>query len=63
MDQKEHKGGFARVRVAPNDSLTNVKQSNSRSQYLKLSYPNGVTLTLPVDISLEMLGRYIHAAD
>ncbi len=63
MEQKEHKGGFARVRVTANDSQTNVKQSNSRSQYLKLAYPNGVTLTLPVDISSEMLCRYIHAAD
>ena len=63
MDQKEHKSGFARVRIAAKDFRTNVKQSHSRGQYLKLAYPNGVTLILPVDISSEMLGSYIHAAD
>ena len=31
----------------------------SRSPYLKLVYPNGVTLILPVDISVEQLRAYI----
>ena len=30
----------------------------SRSPYLKLVYPNGVTLILPADISVEQLRAY-----
>ncbi|HAN12294.1 MAG TPA: hypothetical protein DCQ07_07845 [Bacteroides sp.] len=32
---------------------------SSRSPYLKLVYPNGVTLILPADISVEQLRAYI----
>ena len=32
---------------------------NRRNPYLKLSYPNGVTLILPADISIEQLRAYI----
>lgn len=31
----------------------------SRSPYLKLVYPNGVTLILPADTSVEQLRAYI----
>lgn len=32
---------------------------NRRNPHLKLSYPNGVTLILPADISVEQLRVYI----
>ena len=32
---------------------------NRRNPYLKVSYPNGVTLILPADISIEQLRAYI----
>lgn len=32
---------------------------NHRNPYLKLNYPNGVTLILPADISIEQLRAYI----
>lgn len=33
---------------------------NRRNPYLKLSYPNGVTLILPANISIEQLRAYIN---
>lgn len=36
-----------------------AKVRNRRNPYLKLSYPNGVTLILPADISIEQLRAYI----
>ena len=32
---------------------------NHRNPYLKLNYPNGVTLILPADIGIEQLRAYI----
>jgi len=36
-----------------------AKGRPSRSPYLKLVYPNGVTLILPADINVEQLRAYI----
>ena len=41
------------------DKRESAKVRNRRNPYLKLSYPNGVTLILPADISIEKLRAYI----
>ncbi len=62
MEAKAKKTGFARVKVK-NQEFDNTPNPPTRGQYLKLAYPNGVSLILPVDISPELLGRYIQAID
>lgn len=62
MEEKSKKPGFARVKVK-NQEFDNTPSPHNRGQYLKLAYPNGVTLILPVDISPELLGRFIQAID
>lgn len=42
--------------TGPSDTIRNV-----RSQYMKLLYPNGVTLILPIGIPSVQLMEYINA--
>lgn len=63
METKDsNKSSFARVRVQESQSSESPVLS-SRSQYLKLLYPNGVALILPINIAPQLLGQYIHASD
>ena len=53
---------FAEVVIGDNEAKemresANVR--NHRNPYLKLNYPNGVTLVLPADTSIEQLRAYI----
>ena len=53
---------FAEVGIGDNEAkemreAANVR--NHRNPYLKLNYPNGVTLVLPADTSIEQLRAYI----
>ena len=41
------------------DMRESANVRNHRNPYLKLNYPNGVTLILPADISIEQLRAYI----
>jgi len=53
---------FAEVVIGDNEAKEMRDSVNARSHrnpYLKLSYPNGVTLILPADISIEQLRAYI----
>ena len=53
---------FAEVVIGDNEAKEMREPVNARSHrnpYLKLSYPNGVTLILPADISIEQLRAYI----
>jgi len=53
---------FAEVVIGDNEAKEMRESVNARSHrnpYLKLSYPNGVTLILPADISIEQLRAYI----
>ena len=44
-----------RQQAANNDS----KQRDQRIPYIKLSYPNGVTLNLPTSIDVKLVEQYI----
>jgi hypothetical protein len=61
--EKTNKSGFARVRVQDPMSPEPITPHTGRNQFLKLFYPNGVSLILPVNIDPLLLGSYIHAAD
>lgn len=61
--EKVIKAGFAKVKVQPTENPSMYIPQKSRNQYIKLYYPNGVSLILPTDIDPVVLGRYIHAAD
>ena len=53
---------FAEVVIGDNEAKEmreSVNAHSHRNPYLKLSYPNGVTLILPADISFEQLRAYI----
>lgn len=53
---------FAEVVIGDNEAKEMREPVHARSHrnpYLKLSYPNGVTLILPADISIEQLRAYI----
>lgn len=53
---------FAEVVIGDNEAKEMRESANARNHrnpYLKLSYPNGVTLILPADISIEQLRAYI----
>ena len=53
---------FAEVVIGDNEAKEMRDSVNARSHrnpYFKLSYPNGVTLILPADISIEQLRAYI----
>ena len=49
---------FADV-VAPRELGQSEASRDVRSQYMKLLYPNGVTLILPVGVSPELLMKYV----
>ena len=52
---------FAEVVIGDSEAKEMRVAANSRpsrSPYLKLVYPNGVTLILPADISVEQLRAY-----
>ena len=54
--QLNSKPKFAEVVIGDNEAKEmreSAKVRNRRNPYLKLSYPNGVTLILPADISIE----------
>lgn len=61
--QLNSKPKFAEVVIGDNNEAKEMRESanarNRRNPYLKLSYPNGVTLILPADISIEQLRAYI----
>ena len=54
-------GAFAEINLQSAIGLTeNVEQSNRNTwKYIRLVYPNGVSLILPYDISSEDLSRFI----
>ena len=57
-----NKPKFAEVVIGDSeakDMRVAVNGRPSRSPYLKLVYPNGVTLILPADISVDHLRAYI----
>ena len=56
--QLNSKPKFAEVVIGDNEAKEmreSAKVRNRRNPYLKLSYPNGVTLILLADISIEQL--------
>ena len=59
--QLNSKPKFAEVVIGDEakEMRESAKVRNRRNPYLKLSYPNGVTLILPADISIEQLRAYI----
>lgn len=60
--QLNSKPKFAEVVIGDNEAnemCESANVHNHRNPYLKLSYPNGVTLILPADISIEQLRTYI----
>ncbi len=60
--QLNSKPKFTEVVIGDNEAKEMRESANVRNRrnpYLKLSYPNGVTLILPADISIEQLRVYI----
>lgn len=58
------KSGFARIVVSEaKQTVSSPQERVSRREYLKLVYPNGVTLILPMNIDPVLLAQYIHALD
>jgi hypothetical protein len=52
---------FAEVHISKEDARANKNRHTGgfHFPYLKLTYPNGVSLTLPTDIGTEQLERFI----
>lgn len=53
---------FAEVVIGDSEAKEmreSMNARNHRNPYLKLSYPNGVTLILPADTIIEQLRAYI----
>ena len=64
--QLNSKPKFAEVVIGDNEAKEMRESANAcnrRNPYLKLSYPNGVTLILPADISIEQLRAYLFCRD
>ena len=60
--QLNSKPKFAEVVIGDNEAKDRRESTNVRNHpnpYLKLNYPNGVTLILPADIGIEQLRAYI----
>lgn len=58
------KSGFARIVVSEaKPVVSRPLETVTRREYLKLVYPNGVTLILPKNIDPVLLPQYIHAID
>lgn len=52
---------FADVVVEPREPVQSDSSRDVRSQYMKLLYPNGVTLILPVGVSADLLMKYVNS--
>ena len=52
---------FADIVVDPRVQVQSESSRDIRSQYMKLLYPNGVTLILPGGFPSELLMEYINA--
>lgn len=52
---------FADIVVDPRGQVQSEPLRDIRSQYMKLLYPNGVTLILPGGFPSELLMEYINA--
>lgn len=52
---------FAEVNIGrnPNERKQKYSSRQERFQYIKLTYPSGVTLTLPSDTDPETLAAYL----
>ena len=55
---------FAEVQVADGDvrqpsSSSDYQRRDQRIPYIKLSYPNGVTLILPASLDIKTIEQYI----
>ena len=55
---------FAEVKVADGDvrqpsSSSDYQRRDQRIPYIKLSYPNGVTLILPASLDIKTIEQYI----
>ena len=52
---------FAEVNISKEDARANKNRhaGGFHLPYFKLTYPNGVSLTLPTDIATEQLERFI----
>ena len=52
---------FAEVNVERQTKESQIHQERTKRRfaYIKLTYPNGVSLTLPTDIGTEQLERFI----
>ena len=65
MDKKKHpsKGQsvFADVVIEPREQTPSDSIRDNRSQYMKLLYPNGVTLILPGSFPASVLMEYVNA--
>ena len=65
MDKKkQHFKGqsvFADVVVEPREQTPSDSIRDTRSQYMKLLYPNGVTLILPGSFPASVLMEYVNA--
>lgn len=64
QDKKQLNGKtkFAEVVIGDNGAKEMCESANARNRrnpYLKISYPNGVTLILSADISIEQLRAFI----
>ncbi len=60
--QTSSKPKFAEVIIGDKEAKEMCEATSSRphrNPYLKLNYPNGVTLVLPADISIDQLRDYI----
>lgn len=52
---------FVDVVVEPRESGQSESVRDFRSQYMKLLYPNGVTLILPAGFPCELLMKYVNS--
>ncbi len=52
---------FADVVVEPREPGQTESSRDVRSHYMKLLYPNGVTLILPAGVSPEILMKYVNS--
>ena len=58
------KGKFAEVKLTDEDvrqqaANNDCKKRDQRIPYIKLTYPNGVTLNLPTSIDVRLVEQYI----
>ena len=58
--KQDKKPLFAEVNLTGDEFRQSPSTHMQRTRFLKLVYPNGVTLILPGDISASQLEQYIH---